>query len=268
MGVVTTMAIFIAAFATTHLTIAGPPIRGLIVDRIGSVRYAVIVSLLAWAGLGLVFWYYSAHRAEGPPGLELGDAMWLRGIAMTAMVTGVVLMVAIVAPSGYLDSAAVVFGRVSRAPKGLERITRHPFFVGLALFGLGHVLLASRMIGVVMFGGLALTAIAGARLQDRKLLAERKEPHAEYLRVTSIVPFWAIVRRRQSLELRELPWLFFGLGLGVAWGTHAMHNVGFEHGWLVVFAVSVVVPLWFAVASAGRHHRGRSQGPKASPHRR
>ena len=65
-----------------------------------------------------------------------------------------------------------------REPRGLERVTRHPFFVGVALLGAAHALLAPRLVGAVAMGSLALLAGVGAWFQDRKLLALRGERYA------------------------------------------------------------------------------------------
>jgi len=51
----------------------------------------------------------------------------------------------------------------------VERVTRHPFFVGVALLASAHLLLATRLVGTVFFAGLAALAILGAWHQDRKL---------------------------------------------------------------------------------------------------
>jgi hypothetical protein len=98
-------------------------------------------------------------------------------------------------------------------PRGIERITRHPFFVGTALLGVGHALLASRLTGVVFFGGLAIFALAGAWHQDRKLLATRGATHAALMARTSLVPFAAIATGRQRFVARELPLAAVALGV-------------------------------------------------------
>lgn len=263
-----TMAVLVAAFVVTHLVLASPPLRTIIVDRLGSVRHAAIVGITAWIALGVMLAYYAAHGSEGPPGFGLEAIPWVRWPALVAMVFGMTLMTAIIAPSGYLASSTVVFGKTSRPARGLEQVTRHPFFSGLLLYCLGHIALARHRIGVVLFAGFAVLALLGAILQDRKLLARRGESHAEFLRTTSLLPFVAALRGRQRIVWGELPWAFLALGLAGALGVRMLHGRGLTYTWMLVFGVLVVVPLWFAFKSAAANHRGRSHSTTASsPHR-
>jgi len=247
----------VGLFVLTHLGLGQPPLRDAVADRIGSVRFTVLYALLAWGSLGALLYRYMVERAHGPPGLGLAGIPWVHITAMVLMGLGMVLMVTILAPSGYLRSAAVVFGTHTRAPRGMERVTRHPFFVGLTLSCIGHILIAPRLAGVIVFGGFGLLAMLGGPLQDRKLRARRGQPHADYLAATSIVPFVAVLRGRQTIVAAELPWVFVLLGIPSAWVAYRVHGTGLGP-WLVM-GVLVVAPLWFAVASAFRHHRARSQ---------
>src|SRR5207245_11692690 len=109
-----------------------------------------------------------------------------------------------------------VVARPIPAPRGLERVPRPPFFVGVALFALAHALLATRLVGTVGFGSLALLAIAGTRHQDAKLLARSGQPYADYLAATSAVPFAAVLAGRQRFVWRELALGALAAGLGFA----------------------------------------------------
>lgn len=247
---------WMGAFILTHLGLGQPPLRDTLVGWLGEVRFTVLYSLISWAVLGALFYQYLAHRAQSPPGLGLAEQPGVMTTATVMMGLGMVFIVSIIAPSAYLRSAAVVFGTHTRAARGLERMTRHPFFVGLTLLSLGHILVAPRLTGVIVFAGFAFISVVGGVLQDRKLLARREQAHAEYLRTTSFIPLLAILRGRQTLALDELPWIAIVLALPIAWGARWLHGTG--HGpWLVMSAL-VVGPLWFAIASAFRNHRARS----------
>ena len=86
----------------------------------------------------------------------------------------------------------------------MERITRHAFFWGLGMLAIAHALLATRLVGTVLFTGVALVAIGGSYHQDRKLLARIGRPYADYLAATSAVPFAAIVAGRQRFPWTDL----------------------------------------------------------------
>src|SRR5262249_34027693 len=147
--------------------------------------------------------FYAAHRLEGVSGLALGTTGAPRVLLLAIVVAGAVLVLASLGP--YAASAYAMGTDGAHAARGLERITRHPFFAcgGLA-FG-AHALLAPHLIGTVFCAGLAVLALAGAWHQDRKLLARRGPSFAVFLSSTSLVPFAAILSGRQRLVLRELP---------------------------------------------------------------
>jgi uncharacterized membrane protein len=107
--------------------------------------------------------------------------------------------------------------------------------LGVALFGVAHALLATRLVGTVMFAGLALLAIVGSLHQDSKLRAQAGPAYAEYLAVTSFVPFAAIAAGRQQLVVRELPWTGMAVGLAVAFALRSVHASIFAHGgaWVI-----------------------------------
>ena len=123
-------------------------------------------------------------------------------------------------------------------PAGMERISRHAFFYGLGLWALAHVLLVPTLSAAVFFAGFAFQAVLGSALQDRKLLGRLGEPYRRYLDGTSALPFAAILARRQSLVLQELPWTALGAGLGVAWLLREVHGHIFDYyGLWIVLAV-------------------------------
>jgi uncharacterized membrane protein len=186
----------------------------------------------------------------------------LRPALIGVVAAGIVLAVAGVVP--YPRSAYALFRTAAPSePRGIERVTRHPFFAGTALLGVGHALLASHLTGVVFFGGLALFALAGAWHQDRKLLATRGAPHAALLARTSLVPFAAIVAGRQRLVVGELPLGAIALGGVGAWllGGPAHAAIMAHGGAYVVLAVvgGGVLAALQAWQREGLHGRGTAE---------
>ena len=144
-----------------------------------------------------------------------------------------------------------------RPPLGLERICRHPMFAGTAVLGFTHALLATRLVGAVFMLGFAVLATLGARHQDAKLLARKGSTYADYLEVTSFVPFAAILSGRQRIVWAELPLRAAALGIAVTFGLRAVHSGIFASGGAWVFGTVVFFGTLATVLSWLRKRRAR-----------
>jgi uncharacterized membrane protein len=249
------VALCFGLFAASHLGLALPRIRRALVARLGLRGFTLCFSLVAWLTFGLAISTYAAQAAEGPPGLALGASAAARVALIAAITSGVMLMTG--AFARYSRSPFAIGGEEVREPCGLERVTRHPFFAGTVLFGAAHALLATRLVGAVAMGGLALVAGVGAWMQDRKLLALRGDDYRAYLAVTSGIPFAAILSGRQRLVWGELPYGMLLLGIALAWALRALHAHLFDHGGAYVIAAMVLGPLTILVSGLRREHRMR-----------
>jgi uncharacterized membrane protein len=220
-------------FGGTHIGLASQSVRGRLVARLGEMGFTALFYLVAATSFAWLIAFYAAYRFEGVPGLALASVPALRWGLMIAVVAG--LMLSVPALAVYPRLPMALFEQPIREPRGIERITRHPFFAGTALFALAHALLATHAVGAVFFGGLALLAILGARHQDGKLLARRGRAYADYLAATSAVPFAAIVAGRQRLVWNELPMVGLGLGLALALALRHWHDALFADGgaWII-----------------------------------
>jgi uncharacterized membrane protein len=209
-------------FGGTHIALASEPTRGRLVSRVGEIGFVAFFYFVAAVSFTALVAYYATHRFEGPAGLALGAMPVLRWVLMLPIVAGVALSVSSLLIYPSLPTA--LFGQPIRTPRGIERITRHPFFAGTALLGVCHALLAGRLIGTAFFTGLAVFTIVGARQQDRKLVARRGPSYGEYLAATSAIPFAAILAGRQRLVWNELPVGGLLLGLGGALALRTWHD--------------------------------------------
>jgi uncharacterized membrane protein len=231
------MVALVLVFGGTHVGLATRRVREALVSRLGEFGFGGLYTLVAALSFSVLTWFYAAHRFDGPPGLALGAVPAFRWPLMAIVVAGIVMMVASLV--GYPSSPMAVFSKDVRSPRGMERVSRHSFFVGVALLGAAHALLATRLIGAVMMTGLALLAVAGAWHQDRKLRRLRGEPYAAYLETTSFVPFAAIVAGRQRLVWGELSLGALALGVVLAVVLRTVHGAIFAHGgvWVIVGVV-------------------------------
>jgi uncharacterized membrane protein len=220
-------------FGGLHVGLATRRVRTALVARLGEVGFTALFSVVAAAFFTLLVRYYAAHRLEGVGGLALGGITAVRWALMPLIVGGLALALASLVT--YPVSPMALFTEKVRPPRGLERVTRHPFFMGVAIAALAHVPLAPRLVGAMFQLGLASLAIAGAWHQDRKLVARRGRSYEEYLAQTSAIPFGAIVGGRQRLVPRELPWTALAVTLVVALWLRVVHGAIFAHGggWVI-----------------------------------
>jgi uncharacterized membrane protein len=256
------VALGFALFAASHLALGAPRVRTALVARLGPQGFTLLFSLVAWLTFGFAISSYAAHAGEGPAGLALGAGAAARLALTLALVLGVMLMTG--AFDRYSRSPFAIGAAKAGDPRGLERVTRHPFFAGLALFGAAHALLAPRLIGAVAMGSLGLMAAFGAWFQDRKLLALRGESYRDYLAVTSGIPFAAILAGRQRLVWDELPYRSLLLGFGLAALLRALHPHLFDHGGAYLIAAMIAGPLLILLSALRRAQRARRPGAQRS----
>src|SRR5262249_49781936 len=147
-------------FAATHIGLATRRTRSALVARLGEQGFLAGFSLLASILFALLVHFYAIHRFEGAPGPGLGTTEPVRAVLVGALVVGLVL--AFAAFPAYPGSTYATGGTGTRAPRGLERITRHPFFVGVAIAAAAHALLATRLVGTVFSLGLLGLSLVGA----------------------------------------------------------------------------------------------------------
>jgi uncharacterized membrane protein len=239
-------------FAGTHVGLATLPVRTRIVAQLGEQSFRWLFFGVAALSFTLLIVYYAEHRTAGAPGPALGTFPALRAALMSVAVIGVTLMAASFAayPGGPYEHAGT-----ARPARGLERVTRHPFFVGMILFAGAHSLLATRLIGSVLMLALGSLALVGSRHQDAKLARLRDRSFADYLASTSVAPFAAILRGRQQLVWREIPWGAVVAGLAIAAGLRQAHEDIFAHHGAWVLLVNVGGALAIMVASQLRDQR-------------
>jgi uncharacterized membrane protein len=212
-------------FAGTHVGLATAPVRGALVRRLGERGFLAVFFGVASALFPVLVAFYADHRFEGPPGPALGDLGGVRGLLVSAVVAGMMLMAGTFAPQGYWTSPSLPLTRRVRGPVGLERITRHPFFAGTVLVFGAHALLSRHLTGTVFSAGFVVLAVLGPMHQAHKLREKKGAAYASYLAQTSAVPFLAILQGRQQLVVSELPWMFLAVGALLAF----LVGQGHEH---------------------------------------
>jgi len=251
------VAFFSLLFVGSHVVLATPPLRTRLVERFGERGFFLLYSALATVLYVLWVNSYATQRFAGPPGPALGEISLLRWPLMAVAVLGLTIAGAGIFAYPRLPSA--LFDQPIRQPYGIERVSRHPFFSGIALFAVAHALLVSHLTSVVFFGALAFLSVAGARLQDRKLLARRGAAYESYLAQTSFWPFAAQLRGATPLTVSELPWFALAGAFVSSLWFRSVHGSLFAHGGLLVI-LAVVGGAAVAAFNAWRRARRMAQG--------
>jgi uncharacterized membrane protein len=154
-------------FSATHIGLSSSPIRGRITARIGEPAFRALYSLVAFGFLVPLVWTFLAHKHGG-------TWLWIlqRGAALRWMMyvgiglAFVLLLASFVRPS----PASLVPG--DPTPQGVYHITRHPFSMALALFGLLHLpATAASRVDAAFCGGLIVFSVLACWHQDRRELA-------------------------------------------------------------------------------------------------
>jgi uncharacterized membrane protein len=158
---------FIAAFCVfllSHSLPIRPPIKPMIVARLGKAAFALLYSALSIAVL--IWLIIAAGRA---PYVELWPRLpWQNHVTLAAM-AATCLIIALVAfrPNPFSFGGWRNVGFNPAAP-GIAGWLRHPYLTALALWAAGHAVPNGDLALVLLFGGFALFALLGMRLIDRR----------------------------------------------------------------------------------------------------
>jgi uncharacterized membrane protein len=212
-----TVALWWTAFGGSHLILSHGAIRDGLRGRLGPNGFNGLYSLIALPTSYFLVMSYFPHRHAGP-------VLWdLRTWAPAVRFVEIVMLFSffLMVGSFFTPSPLAMDPRGRFKPRGLLRITRHPFTMGSALLGMSHCMLNGYGSDLAFFGGLAAFSLAGAVHQDARKRREAGPERQTFFAQTSILPFAAILRGTQPLRLGELPWfpglLATAIALVVRW---------------------------------------------------
>jgi len=173
------------AFGATHIGFSSLRLRPRLVAALGERGFLGLYTLVAFTTFVPLIWTYVANRHAGPYLWYLGEIPGARWIAHLGMVVALALIAAGVARRG---PAALVPGVAAVA--GVHRITRHPVFMGIGMFGLLHLLVVLVYASdLAFFAGFPIFSLLGAAHQDHRKLAGGDERFRTFCRDTPFLPF-------------------------------------------------------------------------------
>jgi len=194
-------------FAGIHLGIAGTTIRDRAIGLLGKNGYMAAFAIASLIGLG---WLVAAYN-RAPYLITWGMLEWWKPIVIILMLPATLLVVfGLTTPN---PTSVAQEGTLGQPPRGIVRVTRHPFLTGVGLWALLHLIGNGDVASLVFFATWAIVALAGTVSIDakrRRLLGAAWEPFAAQ---TSIVPFAAIAAGRNRVTPREIGIWRWGLAL-------------------------------------------------------
>ena len=189
------------AFALIHLGVSGTRLRDRLVAIIGLRSYMVAFSV---ASVASIVWLIKAY-SSAPYIATWGQLEWWKPVAIALMLPAFLLVViGLTTPN---PTAVAQEGLADQPPRGIVRITRHPFLVGVALWSAIHLVGNGDWASLLFFASLAAVSVAGTVSIDAKRRRTLGTAAWDgFARQTSIVPFAAILGGRAALSWPELGW--------------------------------------------------------------
>ncbi len=176
----TLLVIALIAFVGTHFLLAHP-LRAPLVARLGAGGFAGVYSLVAAVTLG---WAVVEWR-RAPVDVWWTVPGWVWPVAAVVMLVASILFVGSVAT----PNPALMGGKTDGAPRGIQRITRHPMMWAFALWAVVHAAVGGTGRDIALSSGILVLALVGARLQDGKKRQQMGAAWTAHEAATSFVPF-------------------------------------------------------------------------------
>lgn len=241
------------AFGGSHVFLSLQPIRMRLIRRLGEGGFIFFYSVVAIVSFAALTHYVALHRLDAPQPALLVTIPPILGALMVLSVFGFTLFVTAVLVYPRLPMAT--FRHRVMPARGVQQVTRHPFFSGIAIWAAAHALLAPTQVTFVFFIGVVVLSIVGGLHQDRRLIAELGEPYRAYVAATSFWPFVAVLTKRQKINWREQPWFGYGVGIGASLALYQLHPHIFARGGAYVIGVVSVGSIIAILNSRARARR-------------
>ena len=189
------------AFTALHLGVSGTTLRDRLTLSLGERGYMLAFSV---ASVATLIWLIAAYNgADYQP--SWGQLEWWKPFQLVLMLPATLLVViGLTTPN---PTAVAQQGLVNQPPRGIVRITRHPFLVGVFIWAAVHLIGNGDIASLLFFASLAIVAAAGTVSIDAKRRRNLGAPAWDaFARQTSIIPFAAILAHRTTLSLADLGW--------------------------------------------------------------
>jgi uncharacterized membrane protein len=195
-------------FLAIHL-LPGTPLRAQAIRALGEGAYRGAFSLLS----GIVLFWLVIAYANAPHEELWAHRAWTRWVPLVLLPFALILFVASLTtrnPSMVGMERAV---DQQFAVGGILTITRHPMLWSFALWAVSHLPPNGDRASLWLFGCIAVLALAGQVMIDRRKADEIGPAWGPILMRTSAIPFLAAIQGRTKIDWRGIGWWRPALGL-------------------------------------------------------
>ena len=172
-------------FAFSHVALSSNPVRPRAVRLFGERLFQGLYSLVAFAVFVPLVLVYAGNKHAGPMLWFIEPNVVLDVVTRVGNTIAVMLVVAGI----FRPSPTGVTGTPTRRPRGVQRITRHPLFMGIVLWALMHLLVNGYASDVAFFGGFVIFGLLGSWHQDRRQKALPDGSYAAFCEKSPFLPF-------------------------------------------------------------------------------
>lgn len=208
-------------FAIAHS--GGAALRPWAEKQIGPRLYRVFFALVSLPLAVILIVYFINHRYDG---WQLWQVQGVPGVkAVVWVLSAISFLFLYPATFNLLEIAAIQKPSVHLYETGIIRITRHPQMVGQIIWCVAHTLWLGTSFTLVTSVLLVLHHLFGVWHGDRRLASRYGEAFEIVKQRTSIIPFLAVLDRRQSLKWQEFlrpAYLGVAAFIGLLWWSHPL----------------------------------------------
>jgi uncharacterized membrane protein len=193
-------------FFALHRIVSGSPVRDRLVALLGETPFRRVFAL---ASLACLIWLWLGFRSARTS--PWNEVLFTPHAAVAVLQVPLQLLAVLLIVAGVTTRNPTIAGTGAAVSdraivRGVLRISRHPFLWGVALFAVGHMLVAPSVLAWGFFGTLLVLALTGTLSIDAKRHRAFGDAWKAFATATSNVPFQAIATRRQRLKLGEIGW--------------------------------------------------------------
>jgi uncharacterized membrane protein len=189
------------SFVAIHMAMSSSSIRTPLLALMGQKKFRLLYFLIS----GTLFTWMITAYLHAPSLILFKPNTSMKHVSLSVMGFACFLVV-----FGYTTSNPMSAGKkgegLSLVPYGILKVTRHPIMWGMASFSFCHILASGAAAALILFGSIAILAIAGTYHIDVNKKADKNGDWDAYIKLTSHVPLGAIINGSLRVERGEYKW--------------------------------------------------------------